>query len=187
MIRKMMMLTAGMLLGFAAFATPASAGGDGYTPMNVVADTNDNNSVTLTGDNCAPGAPVGYEVRRGAVQSFRQPAAPLGNTPIVDSGTGTADESGSFSTTTNPLPNGQFNITVTCGGDASVLGVSINSGQGNAGGGNNAGGGGAQLAETGSDGSIPMARLGVILVAAGGVALYAGKKRQGRRAAFVDA
>ena len=54
-----------------------------------------------------------------------------------------------------------------------------------------AGGGqgkGGDLASTGGgDGSIPLARLGVILVASGGVALYAGKKRQGRRAAFVNA
>ena len=185
MIRKMFMLTAGMLLGFAALASPASAGGDGYTPMNVVADVNDDNTVTLTGDNCPPGGQVDYVVRRGATQSFRQPAVPTGNTPVVDSGSGTADDSGSFEITTNPLPNGRFNITVTCGGQESVLSASINAGQGGGSGGENAGGG--NLATTGSDGSIPLARLGVILVATGGVALYAGKKRQGRRAAFVNA
>ncbi|MDE0804151.1 MAG: hypothetical protein OSA99_12595 [Acidimicrobiales bacterium] len=267
MIRKMMMLAAGMLLGFAAFATPALAGGDGYTPTNVTAGVNADNSVTITGDNCPPDSPVSYTVNRGASGSGTQ----------VDSGSGTTDASGSFSLTTAALPNGSFAITVTCGDDSAVLNAVINQGnpriqaspnpnqsghltgqeftpgadytytvtpagaQGITGsigqaaqpvdtgsgtiaadgtferdtaivgpgrfdvvvtsdgisastvlvvpaaaaGGNT--GGGEQLAETGSDGSVPMARLGVILVATGGVALYAGKKRQGRRAAFVNA
>lgn len=267
MIRKMMMLAAGVLLGFAAFATPALAGGDGYTPTNVVADVNDDNTVTITGDNCPPNSPVTYEVTRGA----------SGNGPVVDSGSGTTDENGAFELTTAELPNGRFTITVTCGDDEVVLSAVINRGnpriqarpnpnqsghltgqefapdsdytytvtpagaQGitgslgqaaqpvdtgsgtiesdgtferdtavvgpgrfdvvvtsdgisastvlvvpvaGAAGGNN---GGGNLATTGADSSIPLARLGVILVATGGVALYAAKKRQGRRAAFVNA
>lgn len=181
MIRKMMLLAAGAVLGVLLFASPALAGGDGYTPMNVTATVNSDGTVTLTGDNCPPNSPVTYVVRRGAVQSIR--SAPIGNTPIIDEGAGTSDDSGSFSFDTNTLPNGRFNITVTCGGQASVLSAQIGAaqsgGQGNVGGGN--------LATTGSDSSIPLARLGVILVATGGVALYAAKKRKGRRAAFVNA
>ena len=269
MTRKLLLLAAGIFMAIGFAATPALAGGDQYAPTNVDGTVNDDDSVTVTGENCPPNSTVEWRVNRGA----------KGQGPEVDSGTTTADEDGNFSFTTKPLPNGRYLITVTCGGDSAVLGVNVN--QGNpritatpnpnnsgrltgqnfdpnsgydytvtpagaqgirgsigqtaqpvdtgsgttdangsfrtntdilgpgrydvvvesegltastvlvipaaAAGGGNGNQGGGNLATTGSDGSIPLARLGVILVASGGVAVYAGKKRQGRRAAFINA
>lgn len=268
MTRKLLLLAAGIFMAVGFAAAPALAGGDQYAPTNLDGSVNDDDSVTVTGENCPPGSTVEWRVNRGA----------SGNGPEVDSGSTTADDDGNFSFTTDPLPNGRYLITVTCGDDSAVLGVNVNAGnpritatpnpnasarltgqnfdpntpytyevrragaQGFAGSirqtgelvdsgsgdtdGNGsfvrntaivgpgrydvvvesgglqastvlvvpagaAGGGqgkGGDLASTGGgDGSIPLARLGVILVASGGVALYAGKKRQGRRAAFVNA
>ncbi len=265
MIRRMLLLVTALTLGLVSMAPPAQAGGDGYTPTNVTAEVNDDNSITLAGENCPPNAPVTYTVDRGA----------SGAGPEVDAGNGTTDAAGAFTLTTAVLPNGRFSITVTCGGDSVVLSAVINRGnpriqarpnanqsghltgqefapdsdftftvtpagaQGVRGAIGQAaqpvatgsgtisadgtfardtavvgvgrydvvvtsdgisastvlvvpaaaagGTGGDDLASTGANGSIPMARLGIILVATGGVALYAGKKRQGRRAAFVNA
>lgn len=178
MIRKTLMIAAGLLGLIVLVATPASAG-DPYTPMNATATVNPDNSVTLTGDNCPPNAPVTYVVRRGSANNS-------GNSAIVDQGGGTSNADGAFSITTNPLSNGRYNLTVTCGGESAVLGVQIGPVQSSAGGKPAQQAGVGNLAETGSE-SIPMARLGMILVATGGVAVYAAKKRQGRRAAFINA
>jgi LPXTG-motif cell wall-anchored protein len=177
MTRKLLMLAAGTLMAMGFLASPAlaQAEDDGYTPT--VGDSTENNdgSVTVDITNCPPNIEYTYRVNRGA----------SGRGPLLDSGSGNTGPTGDFTFTTAPLPNGRHTITVTCGDDTVVLGVNISRGQGAGAGTGNQGAG--ALPTTGSDNSIPLARLGVILVASGGVALYAGKKRQGRRAAFVNA
>lgn len=176
MTRKLLTLAAGLFMVLGFLAAPAQAQtDDGYTPTVGGTTENSDGSVTVSITNCPPNIPYTYVVRRGA----------SGRGPVLDSGGGNTGPTGNFTFTTAPLPNGRHTITVTCGDDSVVLSVNISRGQGvGAGTGNQAAG---NLATTGSDGSIPLARLGVILVASGGVALYAGKKRQGRRAAFINA
>ncbi|WP_436792505.1 hypothetical protein [Actinospongicola halichondriae] len=177
MMKKMTSFVAVALCAIGLFAAPAIAGGvdadDDYTPLVVDVVVNPDGSLTLSGDNCPPNTTVEYVIRRGAASSFRQPAAPIGNTPIVDQGSGQADENGDFEIVTAVLSKGRFNITVTCGDKTATL--SVNTARS------------SDLATTGSNNSIPLVRLGMILVAIGGIAVYAAKKRQGRRAAFVNA
>ena len=146
--------------------TAIAGGGNGYEPTDVQAQVNDDGSVTVTGENCPPNSNVHYVVRRGA------PPAKGGQ--VMDEGDTTSDADGHFEFTTDPLPNGQYTIEVTCGGNTTVLGVNINRGQGR----------GPDLPRTGDDTSIPLARLAAVLLATGGVSLYAAKKRQNRRSAF---
>ncbi len=174
MMQKVMLLAVCALAALGLMAGPALAGGEGYTPLDVVATPNPDGTVTLTGSNCAPNETVTYVVRRGSANNS-------GRTPIIDQGSGTAGADGSFVLTTNQLPNGRHNITVTCGDQTQVLTASINRGQGSA-----AAGTGSNLASTGSNSSIPMARLGIVLVATGGLAVYAAKKRRGHQAAFAS-
>lgn len=170
-----------VLLALAAtlfFAAPVAAqdDDDGYNENPVVdSEVNEDGSVTVTGENCPPNSTGTYEVRRGSRQ---------GQGPVVDSGTFQTDDEGRFQFRTKPLPDGRYTIAVTCGGETTVLSVVIGNGA--------APGGprprpavdarGGSLATTGTDSAEPLARLGVLLVAAGGLAVYAAKKRTGRRA-----
>ena len=174
-IRRILFACACLLV--LTMGTAVAGTGSGYEPTDVQAEVNDDGSVTVTGENCPPNSNVHYVVRKGP------PPSPDGE--VVDEGDTTSDADGHFEFTTDPLPNGEYTIEVTCGGNSTVLGVTVNRGTGGGNGGNPpAGGGGTDLPRTGDDTSIPLARLAAVLLATGGVALYAAKKRQNRRSAF---
>ena len=181
MVRRMMLIGAVICAALALAAAPAMAQdgtqGAGYED-NVEGDSevNDDGSITVTGEGCPANSPVEYEVRSTSGSNSGQ---------VVDSGSTTSDADGDYEFRTKPLPSGRYEITVTCGGEATVLFVNVNRGQATAPGRQAAAGAGS-LPRTGTDSSVPLARLGVILVASGGVALYAAKKRNGRRAAFLS-
>ena len=179
MLKKFMLICAVVCAAAVFVATPAGAqdgpdNGDTYVASDTDANVNDDGSVTITGENCPPGGPVTFAVVSRSGQNSGQQ---------VDSGETTADADGSFAFTTDPLPNGRYDVEVTCGGDTTVLSVNVNRGQATAGA---APGRSGALPRTGTDSSLPLARFGIVLVAAGGVALYAAKKRHDRRADFVS-
>jgi hypothetical protein len=175
--RRMMIIGAVLFAALTlAMAAPAHAQDEAPSEYDNVAgdsEVNDDGSVTVTGENCPPNSTVTYEVESTSGSNQGE---------IVDSGSTTADADGEYEFTTDPLPNGRYEIRVTCGGETTVLAVNVNRGQATAPGRSAAG----ALPTTGTDSSIPLARLGVILVASGGVAMYAAKKRNGRRAAFIS-
>ena len=179
MLKKLMLIGAALCAALVLLAAPAGAqtdgsdsDGDTYVAGDVVARPTEDGRITVTGENCPPGEAVTYEVVSASGSN-------QGTT--VTSGSTTADADGSFTFTTEQVPNGRYEVRVTCGGDTTVLSVNVNRGQATAPG-RQAG----ALPQTGTDSSVPLARLGVILVASGGVALYAAKKRNGRRAAFIS-
>ena len=147
----------------------------------ITATPNPNNSGRLTGQNFDPNSGYDYTVTPAGAQGIR---GSIGQTAQpVDTGSGTTDANGSFRTNTDILGPGRYDVVVESEGLTASTVLVIPAAA--AGGGQGKGG---NLASTGGgDGSIPLARLGVILVASGGVAVYAGKKRQGRRAAFINA
>jgi LPXTG-motif cell wall-anchored protein len=98
--------------------------------------------------------------------------ASLASGPVI--GTGTADANGAFrfqATIPADQPLGQISITVTCGarGGAAVLGVQITQKPGTGGGG---------TAVTGSSSTIPLTKLGISLVALGGLLLALSRRKR---------
>jgi LPXTG-motif cell wall-anchored protein len=158
MIRRILLLA---FMALALLAAPVAAQDSGYAPTNVTATVQPDRNIRVTGEGCPPGSTGTYELRRGASQ---------GQGPVVDSGEFPVDDNGEFDfiADTDGRP-GRYTITVTCGGETFVLGVTVP-------------GGGAALPTTGSDDSLPLARAGVVLVALGGLAVYASRKRQRRSA-----
>ncbi|MFP5322545.1 MAG: LPXTG cell wall anchor domain-containing protein [Acidimicrobiia bacterium] len=160
------------LVTAAAALTLAPAGAQTYDDTVVAsAGVNADGSVTVTGENCVPAEDVDYTVERTSTSTQ------------VDAGQTTADAEGDFGFTTAPLEEDRHEITVVCGDSVTVLAVNVDTAAPVAAPAPAAGAG--ALPRTGADDSVPLARLGVILVAAGGVALYGAKKRNSRRAAFL--
>ena len=159
MLKKTLILALGLL---AVLAAPAAAGvaPDGYQPPSIQGQDLGNGNVRVTGTGCPANSPISYSVRRGA---------PPGNGPVILTGTATADADGNFDFVVGPLPNGQLTITVTCGSVVQVLGVNLSSGAITP---------SSSLPRTGDDSSLPLARVGAFLVAAGGLTVYAARKRR---------
>jgi hypothetical protein len=87
-----------------------------------------------------------------------------------------ADRNGDFKATINTgKAVGPATVTITCGGVTQTLGTTLTAGTA-----------AAALARTGDDSSIPLARLSVVLLAAGGLAVYAARKRSSRAKALAS-
>jgi LPXTG-motif cell wall-anchored protein len=172
MKRALVVVGAGLLAIVMAAPAGAQTGpgdtpSDEYVEEEPIGTVNPDGSVTVLGE-CVEAETVPWEVRRGA--STRG--------PLVDEGTATTTED-EYQFTTDPLRNGRHTIAITCGQDVQVLGVSVTRGQAGTalptlGGTGTAG----RLPQTGDDSARPLTQLGVGLLAAGGVAAYAAKKRR---------
>lgn len=160
-------------LGLLLLASPAAAqyggGGDGGTTTTTPAggdqaSTSDSSVsagqvVTISAQCFLPGSTVTFTDGR----SFN--------------GTGTADSSG-VASVQYTVPPGNEPITITasgtgCDGGAQVLDVHLTREPGAP-----TATGGADLPRTGDDSSLPLSRLGMALVAAGGAVAYVARRRQ---------
>lgn len=164
------MTVVGIVVGVLVLATPAGAQN---TPYGAQPD-----SATVSDSTVAPG-----ESTTVTAQCF-QP----GSTVTFTDGQGfnatdVADANGVASVTYDPPPgNGPVTVTASgtgCDGEALVLGVQITR---VAGVGAGAGTGNRPLARTGDDTSLELGRIGIALVAAGGLTVYALRRRQLRQA-----
>lgn len=147
------------LLCIVGFAPSALAGGSGPQPSATV----NGDSVTVTTTGCDPASSVSAELTKDGA--------------TVATKTGTASGTGDASIVFSGLSAGTYSAEVTCnvGGTprTQVLGNLVVQ----AASATTVAAGGA-LPDTGSDSSLPLARLGIVLVAAGGVAIFAGQKRR---------
>ena len=116
-----------------------------------------------------PGPSVGAEVLGNGFVRVTGTGCPPGSDVLVEvqggaSAEGVADETGAFDidVVIGTAP-GTYTITVTCGDVVQVFTVTIPAA--------------APLPDTGAGTSIPMTRLGAVLVAAGGLAVYLARRR----------
>ncbi len=172
MLRRSLLALGATLGALTLLAAPVGAQTDYEDTTVASASVNADGSVNVAGENCVPVETVDFTVDRTSGNDRAR----------VQTGATTADAEGDFAFTTQPLSQARYEITIVCGDSVTVLGVNVNRGQATAPGRQMAG----TLPTTGADDAVPLARLGVILVAAGGVALYGAKKRNGRRAAFLS-
>jgi len=140
-------------------ASPASAGGEYQTPSATVEVLDDGN-VRVEGSNCPPGSDVSITIRTDADDA------------VVGEATVEADAEGDFEAIIDTgNASGPATVTIECGGMVQVLGVNLG-GSAPA----------APLPRTGQGSSVPLARLGIVLLTAGGLAVYAARKRSARSA-----
>lgn len=146
------------LIGMIGFAPSAFAGGSGPQPPAVV----DDDSVTITATGCGPGEAT-FTLKDGD-----------GN--VVDTKTATIGSDGTATVTFDGLPTSTYTATYDCPDGSQVLGNLVVQSSG-------ASPTAAALPNTGSDATITLARLGLLLLAAGGVAVYAGQRRSAKAGA----
>lgn len=166
-MRRVVAAFAIVLASLVVAAPAALAGGDGYTPTNIGVQVNGDGSLTITGENCRPNGPVSYVVRRIGDASSIVARASQGIGEIVAQGTGVNDSQGRFRFDTTVLPPGRYRVEVTCGVATNSAEVRIGARTG-------------PLASTGADSTLPLVRIGAVLVASGGLAAYAAKRRRER-------
>lgn len=171
------------LLCIVGFAPVAFAGGSGPQPAATVSG----DSITLTVTGADPNTPVDFELYDDdqAPASMGMPGGGAGAAvlnlklpfKLVAQKTVTADASGTAVAVFDGLPAGTYSAAARYLVDGVPTTQYFNnlSVQGSSGG---AAADGGSLPNTGSDSSLPLARLGIVLVAAGGVAIFAGQKRR---------
>jgi hypothetical protein len=134
--------------------------GCGYVSPTATVTPLGNGVVRVEGSCCAPGSDVVITITLDATGE------------VVGQKTVKADKDGNFKATINAgKAVGPATVTITCDGVTQTLGTTLSRSTG-----------GGALARTGDDTSIPLARLGVVLLAAGGLAVYAARKRSSRGA-----
>ena len=159
-IRRLVSGAFGVLLAFLLTASVASAGGGYPSPTGTVL-VRGNGIVVVEGTGCPPKSDVNITITTDA------------DGKVVGQKTVKAGDDGSFRATINTgRATGPATVTIECGGVTQNLGTTlfITVGQG------------SSLPRTGDDSSIPLARLGLVLVAAGGLGVYAARKRSTRNA-----
>ena len=160
MVRRTLALALLCLVGLVGMATPAFAG-EGYA---------DEDALVLSDSTVAPGAEFTATV--GVCQPGTEAAFDIdGNA----AGTGTAGDDGQASAVlTAPTAEGTHTVTGSCtgpDGEAVVLSSTLT-----------VGAAGGPLPATGSDSSLPLARIGLgVLVAGGLLVLLASRRRSGDR------
>ena len=171
MFRRVLVLSLALMAAMSlAFATPVLAGGSGAQPSGSTSE-NANGDLEITLSGFQPGSTVTVSIKDAN-----------GNT--IQTVTGTADANGNVTVTLKaPKSAGSFSIAGS-GTGADGNPVVVAAGTVSVGGGNVTTGGGT-LPRTGDDSSLNLARGGLVLVAAGGVAVFAGQKRRSKM--LVDA
>lgn len=159
-----LLLAVGIVVGF---APSAFAGGSGPQPSATVAG----DTVTVTRTGCDASTQASAELKKD------------GST--VQSDSATTNGSGEVTFTFENVDDGTYSAETTCfvndEPSTQVAGNIVVQDDGATA--TTAGSG--TLPNTGSDSSISMARIGIVLVAAGGVAVYAAQRR--RKGSFIDA
>ena len=159
-IRRLLTGAFGVLLACILTASVASAGGGYPSPTGTVV-VRGNGIVVVEGTGCPPKSDVNITITTDA------------DGKIVGQTTVKAGDDGSFKATINTgRTTGPATVTIECGDVTQILGTTlfVTAGQG------------SNLPRTGNDSSIPLARLGLVLVAAGGLGVYAARKRSSRNA-----
>jgi hypothetical protein len=168
------LLAGTLIVVLAGLLTPTSAVAQespspttcGYAPPTATVTPLGNETIRVEGGCCAPKSDVVITV------TLDETGAVIGEKTVK------AANDGTFKATINIGKNvGPATVTIVCGtgtGAVTVVrGITLFRDTGAA---------AANLAVTGDDTSIPLARLSVILLAAGGLAVYAARKRSSRGA-----
>ena len=183
MLRRITTTIAIAFLCIVGFAPAALAGGSGPAPSATVDDGSD--SITITATGMTPGETVLFSLDDGTGST----AGAASTAAVVATGSAVADSNGTASYTFTGVAPGTYTATATgqtSGRTQTFSNLTITAGSSGGGTtGSDGGTGGSGLADTGSDTSLPLARVGVVLLAAGAVAVYAGQRR--RTAMKIDA
>lgn len=188
MVRKILILAGALIMLWAA---PAAAQ---YPPLIVSPGTvAPGGAVTITGSGCRPGIPVIITLLPGDHTGDARALARALPPGAIVLATGVTGPDGTYTITVTIPPGttpGVYTIEATCGSHvqdalinvapASV--VTTTPGTGVSGGGGTSGGG--PLAHTGTNNIVPFTRIGLALVAAGGLMLLAMRRRRSRTDAY---
>lgn len=155
-IRRLVVGASAVMLAFVFTVSAASA--QGYpSPTGTVTDLG-NGVVKVEGSGCPPKSDVTITITTDA------------DGKVVGQKTVKAGNDGTFKATINTGGAvGAATVTIECGGVTQTLGIMLFRDAG-----------ASNLPKTGDDSNIPLARLGVVLVAAGGLGVYAARKRAAR-------
>jgi LPXTG-motif cell wall-anchored protein len=154
-----------LILSLALVAFLAAPAGAQYPDAGGTAVAGES-SIRVTGEGCPPNGEIAYSY----------------SGPESGSGTATADASGDYDFTIDDLDEGDYTVTVECGGETFVLNATVGAA---AGGGTTtpttaAAAGTGALPRTGDDTTSTLAQFGAAAVALGAVAVYGAKRRKAK-------
>lgn len=159
MIKRVLVLALALVAFVAAPAAAQSYPNAGGTAVA------GESSIRVTGEGCPPNGEIAYSY----------------SGPESGSGTATADASGDYDFTIDDLDEGDYTVSVECGGETFVLNANVGAA---AGGGTTtttaAQSGAGALPRTGGDSSIGLAQLGFAALAMGAVAVYGAQRRKAK-------
>jgi len=153
------------VLSFALIALLAAPAGAQYATPGGTAVAGES-SIRVTGEGCPPNGEIAYSY----------------SGPESGSGTATADASGDYDFTIDDLDEGDYTVTVECGGETFVLNATVGAGGATPGvtpaPGAGATAGAGALPRTGTDTTTTLAQFGAAAVALGALAVYGAKRRK---------